>query len=105
MLPNRDDVLLIMRGCCQSIGLDWPTPAEMEKFSVKALVKQIRDASPTTWNASLEMFTGLIQLRFLRNQCFARRFDDKWFTNNQSKTMYDLSVYLTNNAVDLGPGT
>ncbi len=101
MLPNRDDVLLLLRGCCQSIGLDWPNPAAMEQFPVKTLVKQIGDASPTSWNASLEMFSGLIQLRFLSNQCFARQFDDKWLTKNQSKTMYDLSVYLTNNAVDL----
>jgi hypothetical protein len=94
-----------MRGCCQSIGLDWNTPAEMENHAISALVQVIRDASPSDWSSvSLEMFAGLIQLRFLQNKCFIRSFDEDWFTDpaNSSATMYDLSAYLADNAINLG---
>ena len=102
MLPDRIACLLTLRGCCQSIGLDWNTPFEMEQYSVKTLVQVLKEASPTSWSdASLEMFVGLIQLRFLQNKCYIRKFDEDWFTSNNSKTLFDLSVYLTENAVDL----
>jgi hypothetical protein len=101
MLPDRTSVLLTLRGCCKSIGLEFTTPSEMEQFPIKTLTKQISDASPTTWNASIEMFAALIQLRFLKNQCFISGFDHAWFANNDDQNIFQFTVFLTNNAVDL----
>src|SRR5438132_14430947 len=101
MLPQRNTVWLTLRDACASIGLTWPPPYEMEQFTVDGLLTMVNSASPTTWNASVEMFAGLVQLRFLRNQCYIRNFSEDWLQKNKKKDFYEFSVFLTNNAVDL----
>jgi len=102
MLPNRDDILYTVNDCCQSIGLLFSKPAQLEAYPINAFITDLENAAPTAWKtASLEAFSGMIQLHCLQQKCYIKGFDSTWFYNNKDKTMYDLTVYLTNNALDL----
>ena len=68
-LPNKKGMTRILRECYASIGIKFPNDPEDKKllaFSIETAVEQIDQSSGTTWNAALEAFAGLIQLRCMK---------------------------------------
>ena len=103
-LPNTKGVTTIIKNCCANIGLTFTDDPDNEKllaFSTDALVKQIRDSSGTTWDAAVEAFSGLIQLRFIKRGCVVTEFDETWFDQNKGKVVADLVEDLRANAVEI----
>src|SRR5688572_11452154 len=106
-LPNKKGVTTIVKASCDSIGLTFQNDPDNEKlleFSIATLVQQINQASGGTWNAALEAFAGLLQIRFLKRSsgaCVVIGFDEAWFTSNLTKTIDDLVEFLRKNAVEV----
>lgn len=98
--PDIDGVLFLLKQCFESIGMNFNTPAEMQAFSIKALVQEIEDAEPTDWNASLQMWVDHVKQTFAENpyyaSCVLIGFDVAWLKNNQNKNVGNLIAYLLN---------
>ena len=115
-LPNKKGMTRILRECYASIGIKFPNDPEDKKllaFSIETAVEQIDQSSGTTWNAALEAFAGLIQLRCMKwrpanpgpsdKGCVVDGFDETWFTDeeNGEGTNADLVEFLRSNAIEL----
>ena len=105
-----------MKGCCASIGLtfvDDPADEKLLAFGIGPLVEQLDQASGSTWNAAMEAFAGLIQLRCMKwrppgpssddKGCVVDGFDEQWFDDpgNKQGAIDDLVKFLCKNAIEV----